>query len=219
MEGEKVDVLKYDPDPKTFIKNALSPAEVSNVIVLDEAKRMALAVVLDAQLSLAIGKQGLNVRLANRLCDWNIDVKTETQFREMDLSASSKKAVSELFGETEEEITKIEELPAIPEDLVGRLRSNGIELIENFISLSSEQLSALTGITTDEIALIKKTIEDNVEIVEEETETVAAGEAAETETIEEYECPECGAAITADMTSCPNCGVELSFEIDEDANE
>ncbi|HOX19174.1 MAG TPA: transcription termination factor NusA, partial [Spirochaetales bacterium] len=80
LEGEKVDILKYEVDPKRFIRNALSPAEVRDVYILDEAKHVALAVVPESQLSVAIGKQGLNVRLANRLCDWNIDVKTEEQF-------------------------------------------------------------------------------------------------------------------------------------------
>nr|MQY77050.1 transcription termination/antitermination protein NusA [Spirochaeta sp.] len=98
LEGEKIDVLKYDTDSKTFIKNALSPAEVSQVILLDETKKQAMVVVPDNQFSLAIGKQGLNVRLANRLVDWNIDVKSESQFAEMDLSADTKKAVSALFG-------------------------------------------------------------------------------------------------------------------------
>ena len=87
LEGEKIDILKYDPDPRRFIKNALSPAEVRDVIILDEGKHQALAVVNDIMLSLAIGKQGLNVRLANRLVDWNIDVKTESQFAEMDIAA------------------------------------------------------------------------------------------------------------------------------------
>ena len=96
MEGEKIDVLKYDTDPTVYIKNALSPAEVQQVYILDEAKRQALAVVSDSQLSLAIGKQGLNVRLANRLVDWNIDVKTESQFQEMDIF-ETKKAVSDLW--------------------------------------------------------------------------------------------------------------------------
>ncbi len=80
LEGEKIDILKYDADPCEFIKNALSPAEVTGVVILDEEKRQALAVVSESQFSLAIGKQGLNVRLADRLVDWNIDVKTEDQY-------------------------------------------------------------------------------------------------------------------------------------------
>ncbi|MFM9709882.1 transcription termination/antitermination protein NusA, partial [Streptomyces galilaeus] len=73
-------------NPVIFIKNALSPAEISRVIILDEDKKQALAIASETQFSLAIGKQGLNVRLANRLCDWSIDVKTEEQAAEMDLS-------------------------------------------------------------------------------------------------------------------------------------
>jgi len=91
MEGEKIDILKYVTDPKEFIKNALSPAEVENVLILNESKRQALAIVNDSQLSLAIGKRGLNVRLANRLVDWNIDVKNHAQFEEMDITLESKK--------------------------------------------------------------------------------------------------------------------------------
>ena len=84
--GEKIDVLRYDPNPAEFIKNALSPAQVDRVVILDEAKRQALAIVEESQFSLAIGKQGQNVRLANRLCDWSIDVKTQEQCEGMDLS-------------------------------------------------------------------------------------------------------------------------------------
>ena len=111
LEGEKIDILRYSLDARGFIKNALSPAEVNQVVILDESKKLALAIVPDASFSLAIGKQGLNVRLANRLTDWNIDVKTESQFSEMDISAEAKRAVSALFGEPEEEIQKISELP------------------------------------------------------------------------------------------------------------
>jgi N utilization substance protein A len=244
LEGEKIDILKYDTDAQLFIKNALSPAEVSHVIILDEAKRQALAVVPENQLSLAIGKQGLNVRLANRLADWSIDVKTEAQFAEMDITAETKKAVSELFGEIEEEegdeeITDISELPDIPENVVQKLRDNGINLIENLVSLSEDELHGLSGITNEEIETVKQIISENVEIIEQEgaeeagetTEKVVeieekeeGKESTEEEDYQEYEdetfeCPECSAPITIDMTSCPNCGVGLSFEIEEDEEE
>ncbi len=230
LEGEKIDILKYDTDSKMFIKNALSPAEVSQIIILDEGKRQALAVVPDNQLSLAIGKQGLNVRLANRLVDWNIDVKTENQFEEMDISAASKKAVSALFGDVEEteeeEITLISELPEIEEGLVNVLKENGIELIEDLVNLSDEDLSKLKDISQKDIDAIKSIIADNVEIIEddgggmEETPEEAPVEAETKEPSaneeESYVCPECGSPITLDMTTCPNCGVGLSFEIEEE---
>jgi N utilization substance protein A len=216
LEGEKIDILKYDPDPKRFIKNALSPAEVRDVIILDEGKHQALAVVADSQLSLAIGKQGLNVKLANRLVDWNIDVKTDAQFEEMDIASESRRAVSELFGDSEE-ISRISELPGIDGEIAGRFLENGIDFIEDFLALSEEELSALKGIGADQIEELRKLIEEFVEIVEDEESPEAepaAGEAPPEEA-EEYECPECGAKITVDMTTCPNCGIGLSFEFEE----
>jgi N utilization substance protein A len=237
--GEKIDILKYDPDPRRFIKNALSPAEIREVIILDEGKRQALAVVNDTQLSLAIGKQGLNVRLANRLVDWNIDVKTEAQFRDMDITAESRRAVSELFGDAGdygEELSRVSELPGVDLEVAAILRERDIDYIADFLALSGEDLVEF-GINPEQIAALQALIEEYVEIVEEEEpeevepgeeEDQAAGETeeaageGETETgveeeveTEEYECPECGAKITVDMTSCPNCGIGLSF-VDED---
>ena len=217
LEGEKIDILKFDPDPQGFIKNALSPAEVSDVIVLDGGKRQALAIVPDQQLSLAIGKQGLNVRLANRLVDWSIDVKTEEQFDEMDMSQEISKAASELFSgieESDEEITRIEELPDIPERVVALLKENGIDLIETLVAMNLEELNSFEGINDADIELIRGIIDDNVEIVESDNEEEVEEEVV-VEDDEAYECPECGAAITLDMTVCPSCGVGLSFEIEE----
>jgi len=233
LEGEKIDILKYDNDPRGFIKNALSPAEVDSVVVIDEAKRQALAVVQESQLSLAIGKQGLNVRLANRLADWNIDVKTEEQFDEMDISLDSKRAVSALFGDTEEEeITRISELPDVPEKIVDILTENGVELIETLITLPEEELKTFEGLTESDVKTLQGIIADNVDIIEEEAplyddeedyieegeedEEDERGAADEPET---YECPECGHPITTEMTNCPSCGVGFSFEFEEDTDE
>lgn len=219
LEGEKVDVLRYDPDPKRFIKNALLPAEVKDIYILDESKRAALAIVPDSQLSLAIGKQGLNVRLANRLCDWSIDVKTEEQFREMDLVSDSKRAMNELFNDAEEEeITRIDELPGLDQGVLEALKANGIELIEDFIALQAEDLAKLEGVSPQDAERVRAVIEENVEVIEEEEQ---AAEEAGTESGEEadegYECPECGEKITLDMTACPKCGVGLSFEYEDDS--
>jgi N utilization substance protein A len=181
LEGEKIDILKYDVDPRQFIRNALSPAEVNQVILLDEAKRQALAVVPENQLSLAIGKQGLNVRLANRLADWNIDVKTEAQFAEMDIAHESKRAVSALFRdyEEEEEISRVAELPDVPDTIVKTLAANGIDLIEELVALSDEELHELQGMSDEDLELLKSIIADNIEIIEEEGEEEAEEEAGE----------------------------------------
>ncbi|NLS11097.1 transcription termination/antitermination protein NusA [Nesterenkonia sp. MY13] len=74
LNGEKIDIIDHDDDPATFISNALSPAKVSSVTVLDEATRSARAVVPEYQLSLAIGKEGQNARLAAKLTGWRVDI-------------------------------------------------------------------------------------------------------------------------------------------------
>ncbi len=82
LNGEKIDVIPYDNDPARFIENALSPAKDVHVFITDEKKREAYVVVNDENLSLAIGKKGLNVKLAARLTHYKIDVKTMDQARE-----------------------------------------------------------------------------------------------------------------------------------------
>lgn len=89
LGGEKIDVVKYDKDPITFIKNALSPARDVKVYILDEKKNEALAIAEGDNLSLAIGKKGQNVRLAARLTHYRIDVKTEEQVKEEKIDLSS----------------------------------------------------------------------------------------------------------------------------------
>lgn len=81
LEGEKIDIVDYNMDPVLFIKNALSPAKVLKVLT-DDDKKFALIVVPNDQLSLAIGKEGQNARLAAKLTGWKIDIKSEKQFEE-----------------------------------------------------------------------------------------------------------------------------------------
>jgi N utilization substance protein A len=78
LHGEKIDIIDYADDPATFVGNALSPAQVSSVEVVDAAARAARVVVPDYQLSLAIGKEGQNARLAARLTGWRIDIRPDT---------------------------------------------------------------------------------------------------------------------------------------------
>lgn len=82
LNGEKIDVIEYSKDAQTFIANALSPAKDVRVFITDEKNKEALVVVDDENLSLAIGKKGLNVRLAARLTHYKLDIKTYEQARE-----------------------------------------------------------------------------------------------------------------------------------------
>ncbi len=81
LNGEKIDIVQYNENPKEFVSNALNPAEVIEVI-LDEEEQSATVVVPDFQLSLAIGKEGQNARLAAKLTGWKIDIKKESEFEE-----------------------------------------------------------------------------------------------------------------------------------------
>jgi N utilization substance protein A len=78
LHGEKIDIVDYSPDPAQFVAHALSPARVSKVNVVDAAARVAQVIVPDYQLSLAIGKEGQNARLAARLTGWRIDIRSDT---------------------------------------------------------------------------------------------------------------------------------------------
>jgi transcription termination/antitermination protein NusA len=78
VNGEKIDVIGWDPDPAKFVENALSPAQVLSVH-MEEGDKTAQVVVPDRQLSLAIGKEGQNARLAARLTGWRIDIKPQSR--------------------------------------------------------------------------------------------------------------------------------------------
>ncbi len=82
LNGEKIDIIKWNPDPSKFVASSLSPAKVVAVEIWEEEK-IARVIVPDYQLSLAIGKEGQNARLAAKLTGWKIDIKSETQMREI----------------------------------------------------------------------------------------------------------------------------------------
>jgi N utilization substance protein A len=81
LRGEKIDIVDYSDDPVQFVMNALSPAKVQRVTIVDDKEKVMEVVVEDSQLSLAIGKKGQNVRLAAKLTGWRIDIKSEEEKR------------------------------------------------------------------------------------------------------------------------------------------
>ncbi len=95
LRGEKIDIIPFDDEPARFVAKSLSPARVREVL-LDDEQREATVVVPDDQLSLAIGKEGQNARLANRLTGWKIDIKSETEMSEEDKVMSSTEVESEV---------------------------------------------------------------------------------------------------------------------------
>ncbi|MCT4661441.1 MAG: transcription termination factor NusA, partial [Tissierellales bacterium] len=118
LKGEKIDIVTWSEDVKVFISNSLSPAQVISVNV-DEENKSALVVVPDYQLSLAIGKEGQNARLAAKLTGWKIDIKSESQYEaseaelekapveQLDADAEEVEVAEEVIETTEEPIEEI----------------------------------------------------------------------------------------------------------------
>lgn len=100
LKGEKIDIVKWSDDPVVFVANALSPSKVLDVLVNEEDKATTV-IVPDYQLSLAIGKRGQNARLAAKLTGWKIDIKSESEARELDLYPLNERLIN--FDSDDEE--------------------------------------------------------------------------------------------------------------------
>jgi transcription termination/antitermination protein NusA len=107
LGGEKIDIVDYSEDVISYIKNSLSPARVNKVLI-DEDNKFALVVVSNDQLSLAIGREGQNARLAARLTGWKIDIKSQKQFEEELAEAREERIKSQESGEDDEGMTSRE---------------------------------------------------------------------------------------------------------------
>jgi N utilization substance protein A len=129
LRGERIDIVPWSPDPARYVCSALSPAQVSKVIIDDAANSMDV-IVPDDQLSLAIGRKGQNVRLAVQLTGWKIDIKSESKMRELAQWLSEAVSVIEGCGDPEAEL----------------LLQQGITSLEDLISCDIELLSSFPGI-------------------------------------------------------------------------
>ena len=153
LNGEKLDVVTWNPNASVFIANALSPAQVLSV-ELDEEEELATVVVPDKQLSLAIGKEGQNARLAAKLSGWRVDIKSAS------VAEAEKVEAAKLVTETEVEAVVSEELPAeIP--LVEDLALVSAEAVEE----AAEPLAPLdTTIIPQEISFKPQVTKDKPQI-------------------------------------------------------
>ncbi len=133
LRGEKIDVIKWSDDIKTFIANALSPAEISAIMV-DEKLKSILVTVSHDQLSLAIGKRGQNARLASKLTDWKVDIIDEKRLKE-ETALFESDIIEELM-----------ELPGVGEKTAQLLREAGYTNPRKIANASAEDIAALPGI-------------------------------------------------------------------------
>jgi len=100
LRGEKIDIVEWSEDPIVFVTNAISPAKVQRVSIVDDAEKVMEVVVEDKQLSLAIGKKGQNVRLASQLTGWRIDIHAESKVKELEEHA--RRSMAEIEGSSDE---------------------------------------------------------------------------------------------------------------------
>ena len=126
LRGEKIDIVEWSEDPVIFVTNALSPAKVQRVSIIDDSERVMDVVVEDTQLSLAIGKKGQNVRLAAKLTGWRIDIKSEeekrreveAQFGELETNGENNSQDQPPGNSTDETVTSSEETVATEKETI-----------------------------------------------------------------------------------------------------
>ena len=127
LQGEKIDIVSWDDEPKTFISNALSPSEPVHVELLEQ-DQTAIVVVPDRQLSLAIGKEGQNTRLAARLTGWRLDIKGMTEWEE----------IKELAAVHAKEKTAVGDEPELPAEAAAKAVEEAIAIVEEALADTAE---------------------------------------------------------------------------------
>lgn len=182
LQGERIDIVPWSPDPAKYVSSAMAPAEVSMVLV-DEDKKSLLVVVPDDQLSLAIGRQGQNVRLASKLLGWNIDVKSESRYAKLE----------------EEGYRSLLNIEGIDEGVADVLYDAGFRSAGDLKGISAKDLEGLKGIKPERAEKLAAAIEDYMEAAESaapasqepaataESEEEAGPETPETDKIRIYE--------------------------------
>jgi len=139
LKGEKIDIIEYSEEIVEYTMNALNPAKISKVLVVDPSSKILEVIVPEDQLSLAIGKKGQNVRLASRLLGWQIDIKSEEE--------KKKEILSQMENlEPEQPENPVEELPGVGEKTLARLKDAGIASVQALASQTIEQLIQIPGI-------------------------------------------------------------------------
>ena len=138
LRGEKIDIIEYSEEITTFAEKALQPAKVSRVSITDLDDKQIEVIVDDTQLSLAIGKKGQNVRLAAKLLNWKIDIKSEEEKRQ--------EVEQQMQALTGGPSTPIEQVTELGETILEKLIAAGITTVEEVADMTAEELAEVPGI-------------------------------------------------------------------------
>ncbi len=136
LRGEKIDIIPWSDDPASFVCNALAPAEISKVVINPEAQSMEV-IVEDDQLSLAIGRRGQNVRLAAKLTEWRIDIRSEPK---------AGPVAPQLDEIAARGLEKVDQIAGVGEKTAQLLNAAGYLTVVDVCQATAEQLSAIEGI-------------------------------------------------------------------------
>ncbi len=211
LRGEKIDIVEWSEDPVSFVTNALSPAKVQRVSIVDDHERVMEVVVEDKQLSLAIGKKGQNVRLAAKLTGWRIDIKSEEEKRR-EVEAQLERL--EVPGDQDEEggveaPVPVLVLPDIHDEIVGSLREAGYQSAAQVAAASIETLMEIEGIDegTAESVLAAARVQAEAEQAEAERAEAERAEAERAEA-EQAEAEQAEAEQAGPEASGAEAGVE-----------
>ncbi|RZP26732.1 transcription termination factor NusA, partial [bacterium] len=166
LRGEKIDIVEWSEDPIVFISNAVSPAKIQRVTIIDATERVVEIVVEDSQLSLAIGKKGQNVRLAAKLTGWRIDIKSEDEKRR------EVEAQFEGLEDGEEGATLT--LPGLDDTQLVKLSDAGLDTADRLLETSVANLATIAEVDEETAVKLQDAIREQVAAAEQ-----AAAESAE----------------------------------------
>jgi N utilization substance protein A len=145
LRGEKIDIVEWSEDPVLFVTNAISPAKVQRVTIVNDEERVMEVIVEDKQLSLAIGKKGQNVRLAAKLTGWKIDIKSEEEKRrEVEAQFEGLEIPAEPAAEPQ-----VLTLDGIHDEVVAKLRGAGFGSAADILAAGVEQVATAADLDLD----------------------------------------------------------------------
>jgi len=179
LRGEKIDIIEYSEEITTFAEKALQPAKVSRVSIIDLAEKQIEVIVDDTQLSLAIGKKGQNVRLAAKLLQWKIDIKSEEEKRQ--------EVEQQMQAMTGGPTTPIEQVTSLGEQILEKLIAAGITTVEALADMTPEQLEEVPGIGEKTVEKITVAVRHYFGQYEEGEERPEAAAEASTESAGEMD--------------------------------
>ena len=214
LQGEKIDVVSWDPDPKLFISKSLSPSEPAHVELMPE-DQSAIVVVPDRQLSLAIGKEGQNARLAARLTGWRLDIKGLTEWeelREERLKKAQKDSASGYASEAEGDVSGAAVAEAAATDEVAEAAVAEAAAIVEGVAEAPTEVETVAVEAVEDILKGAAQEQDEAQILEALIREEEAAQQAEAETPEETEAE----FSVEDLESFTLEGMELGDEEDGD---